>query len=110
LRSGGSGVEIDESSAASGEDLAESGQGQSAGDSSLGGSTAQGSTTQQAAVRVAVDGGRCTACGRCLQACPQGVFAFDSGSGTAMAASPDACTLCGRCVQVCPPRAITLNA
>jgi NAD-dependent dihydropyrimidine dehydrogenase PreA subunit len=101
------------SSSSSDQSLAEDGQvaqSQASGSSSTGDSAAGASGTQQTAARVVVDGDRCSGCGHCLQTCPQGVFAFDSSSGAAVASSPDSCTLCGRCVQVCRPQAITLNA
>jgi NAD-dependent dihydropyrimidine dehydrogenase PreA subunit len=110
LRSGGTDVEIEQSSNSNSSTSGQVAQSQSSGGSSTSSSAASGSSTQQAAARVVVDSGRCSGCGHCLQACPQGVFAFDSSSGAALAASPDSCTLCGRCVQVCQPQAITLNA
>lgn len=73
-------------------------------------STAGETTVSESApesARVAVDSGRCTGCGDCLQVCPHGVFSFDGSK--AVAGNPDACTLCGRCLQVCQTSAITLN-
>jgi len=81
-------------------------QTQGAGSSDAGGTTGQSSAAQS--TRVVIDGGRCSGCGHCLQACPQGVFSLD-GHGTVVASSPDACALCGRCLQVCGQQAITLN-
>ena len=75
--------------------------------SSSAGATGSATTTTQA--RVVVDSSSCTACGRCLQICPESVFAW-GGDGRATAQSPDRCILCRRCVQVCPASAITLNA
>lgn len=71
---------------------------------SSGGSSGQ-STTPTA--RVAIDTGRCTSCGACLQACPFGVFSTQGGR--VVVSDESACRLCGRCLQVCPVSAITLN-
>jgi NAD-dependent dihydropyrimidine dehydrogenase PreA subunit len=79
---------------------------QGSGSSQSGGSS--GSTTT--AQRVVVDTGSCIGCGRCLSACPYGVFAWNGDGRTVTAQNPDACRLCGHCVQVCPHSAITLNA
>ena len=57
--------------------------------------------------RVVVDSAACVGCGRCLDVCPYGVFAWNGGK--AVAQNPDACRLCGHCLQVCPAGAITLN-
>lgn len=56
--------------------------------------------------RVVVDSS-CVGCGRCLDVCPYGVFAWSGGK--AVAENPDACRLCGHCLQACPAGAITLN-
>jgi NAD-dependent dihydropyrimidine dehydrogenase PreA subunit len=72
---------------------------QDGGSSQSGGSTAIGQ-------RVSVDAGACIGCGRCLSACPYGVFSL--AGGRAVAQDPAACRLCGRCLQVCPEGAITL--
>jgi NAD-dependent dihydropyrimidine dehydrogenase PreA subunit len=56
---------------------------------------------------VVVDSAACVGCGRCLDVCPYGVFAWNGG--TAVARDPGACRLCRHCVQVCPAAAITLN-
>jgi len=79
---------------------------------STGSPTASGSgaTTTTVTTRVAVDSSRCVGCGRCLDACPVGVFAAGSDRSYAVAQDPDACRLCGRCVRVCPAGAITLSA
>jgi NAD-dependent dihydropyrimidine dehydrogenase PreA subunit/uncharacterized membrane protein YgcG len=93
------------------------GQGQSgAGTSGGGTSDGSGSSAQNGSSRgstttttVSVNQSACVACGRCLQVCPRGVFAWSS-SGRAEASSPDACIRCGRCLQVCPAGAITVSA
>lgn len=86
----------------------------SAGDSESGAQSSAGTAdgdqsaqTVTPAARVTIDAGRCTGCGRCLQACPYGVFAT-SGSTVAVS-DAQACRLCGRCTHVCQARAITLN-
>jgi len=66
-----------------------------------------GATQTTPTARVTIDAGRCTGCGACLQACPFGVFAAQSG--TVVVADESACRLCGHCTQVCRAGAITLN-
>ena len=83
---------------------AESGTSAGSGSTSAS-STASSGTNSTARVVVAADA--CVGCGHCLQACPHGVFSFESGKAVASNAGP--CSLCGRCVQVCQPQAITLN-
>jgi NAD-dependent dihydropyrimidine dehydrogenase PreA subunit len=79
-------------------------QGDGSTPSDGGGSTG---STDGSGQRVVVDSAACVGCGRCLDVCPYGVFAWSGG--TAVAQNPDACRLCGHCVQVCPAAAITLN-
>jgi NAD-dependent dihydropyrimidine dehydrogenase PreA subunit len=119
----GSGVSVEQSSPSAATQSDQSGSGNSWGSSGedagptqseeSAGSPGAAQTEEpvqsaQAAARVTVDEGSCTACGNCLQTCPAGVFAFSGG--TAIAASPDSCSLCGRCLQVCRPQAITLSS
>jgi NAD-dependent dihydropyrimidine dehydrogenase PreA subunit len=52
-----------------------------------------------------VDEGLCTACGVCVDSCPNG--ALELGE-IAVLSDPDACTECGTCVDSCPNGAITL--
>lgn len=53
--------------------------------------------------------GRCTACGLCLDECPQQALRID-GSGDKAVAHLDRtrCDACGRCVEVCYPGALKL--
>ncbi len=48
--------------------------------------------------------GRCTACGQCRDACPQG-GARPGGQDLAAQAAPPACVRCGACVEACPTQA-----
>jgi len=75
--------------------------------SSGGSSTGSSGTGSNAVDRVAVSAA-CVGCGRCVPACPDGVFGW-SDDGRVTAADPASCRLCGRCLQVCPASAITLN-
>ncbi|MCL2819074.1 MAG: 4Fe-4S binding protein [Actinomycetia bacterium] len=47
----------------------------------------------------------CTACGICIDDCPNGCF--DCGD-TAIMARPEDCTECGICVDACPTGALSL--
>lgn len=49
---------------------------------------------------------KCVLCGKCVEACPNGVHSIDENNKHQM--NRDACTLCGKCVQVCPRNAFTL--
>jgi NAD-dependent dihydropyrimidine dehydrogenase PreA subunit len=49
---------------------------------------------------------RCTACGLCLTACPEGVLALEEGRP--VLAHPEKCTYCGACEMVCPAEAVEL--
>jgi len=82
----------------------------SAGSSGNGGSSAglQGGSNQ--ATLVSVDTSSCIGCGRCLNVCPAGVFAWDSGASHAVARYASRCIRCHRCLEVCPASAITVNA
>jgi pyruvate formate lyase activating enzyme len=48
--------------------------------------------------------GRCTACGRCREACPQD-GARPAGRDAAVQAAPASCVRCGACVEACPTQA-----
>ena len=49
---------------------------------------------------------RCRLCGRCVEACPQGVHAIDQ-SGHALAR--DRCVACGECADGCPSAALVVK-
>ncbi len=46
----------------------------------------------------------CIGCGRCMEVCPHGVFAQESGS--VRIADRDACMECGACARNCPVGAL----
>ena len=51
-----------------------------------------------------IDGKKCTVCGACVDACPEGVLAIEAG--TVIFADPDSCTMCAECESVCPENAV----
>jgi NAD-dependent dihydropyrimidine dehydrogenase PreA subunit len=53
-----------------------------------------------------VDNDTCTACGICVDDCPEGCY--DLGD-VADLARPDDCTECGICVDSCPNESITMD-
>jgi len=56
-----------------------------------------------ACARVAVDPGRCSACGQCVEACAEKALELTD----AIRLDEDRCLGCGACVRVCPEGAIT---
>ena len=54
----------------------------------------------------AVDGERCTLCGRCVDVCPEQAITMDD----AVTIDSGRCTACGVCVDECPNRAISLSS
>ena len=57
-----------------------------------------------------VNADACTACGKCLDACPYGAIGMTGPDGREIAAiSATACKGCGGCVPVCPEDAIDLR-
>lgn len=52
-----------------------------------------------------IDSDECSACGICLDACPNGVLEIVGDSASAV--DEDACTGCGNCMEECPMGAIT---
>ena len=50
----------------------------------------------------------CTGCRRCLEVCPQAVFAL--AAGRAKLVDVDACMECGACAINCPVDALTVDA
>src|SRR4030043_1257675 len=55
-------------------------------------------------VTAVVDEDRCTACGACVEACPEQAISVDS----IVAIDPGRCTGCGECIPQCPNEALTL--
>lgn len=110
LRTGDASAQAGETTAQAGETSAQAGgTSAQAGHASAqaGGSNAPNTST---AARVTVDSSTCIGCGRCMNVCPQGVFAWASNGRHAAAADPAACTLCHRCTSACPVSAITVSA
>lgn len=52
-----------------------------------------------------VDSNLCTACGICIDECPQSCYDLEA---VAVLARPDDCTECEICVDACPSGAITM--
>ena len=52
-----------------------------------------------------VDPNSCTACGICVDECPNSVIDLED---VAKIARPDDCSECGTCVDACPNGAITM--
>ena len=52
--------------------------------------------------------GRCTACGRCVEVCPQGVFEMRDKRATIT--DKDLCMECGACAKNCDFNALSVNA
>lgn len=53
---------------------------------------------------------RCTGCGDCVRACPQGVLLRGDGGLAQIAFDRAGCSLCGDCARVCPTGAIDASA
>ncbi len=51
---------------------------------------------------------KCTACGRCVEVCPHGVFAL-TGKQVAVV-ERDRCIECGACMNNCEPGALSVDA
>lgn len=56
---------------------------------------------------VSLSTGACIGCGRCMVACPHGVFS--TANGRAVLVDPEACTRCGTCMMNCPVGAIAVE-
>ena len=44
----------------------------------------------------------CTACGACIEACPQGILSAGPDARPLLSFSNDECTFCGACAEACP--------
>jgi ferredoxin len=53
-----------------------------------------------------IDRQRCTGCGDCLAACPEGILGQVEGKAALLA--PESCIFCHFCEEVCPVDAIEL--
>jgi ferredoxin-type protein NapF len=51
-------------------------------------------------------GERCTRCGDCLKACPQGILVTGDGGFPTVDFSRGECTFCGDCLSACQPAAL----
>jgi len=56
---------------------------------------------------IKIDQAKCTACGNCVEACPQDVFEL---AEVAVASFPERCIRCGHCVALCPEEAVAHEA
>jgi Pyruvate/2-oxoacid:ferredoxin oxidoreductase delta subunit len=54
-----------------------------------------------------LDEHRCTACGDCIQLCPEDCLAWSGG--LPWLPSVSACTGCGLCALICPDQAIEMH-
>jgi NAD-dependent dihydropyrimidine dehydrogenase PreA subunit len=54
--------------------------------------------------RPIINASECSACGICVDACPNGVL--DISRDRAVVDNEDACTACGECLEECPMGAI----
>jgi len=52
---------------------------------------------------------RCTTCGTCVRACPEGAFQLAAGPPKTLRLDPGVCTRCGICVGRCPEGAIAMQ-
>jgi NAD-dependent dihydropyrimidine dehydrogenase PreA subunit len=59
-------------------------------------------------VTLELDQQTCIGCGRCVEVCPQQVFAVKGKK--ALMLERDACMECGACALNCPVKAITVDA
>lgn len=55
--------------------------------------------------QLGVDRVRCTACGDCVEICPESAITLKPGR---IEIDRSACTACGQCIEVCEPEALTL--
>ena len=58
-------------------------------------------------VTLALDQGRCVACGMCVQVCPHGVLALEDRH--VRIADLDGCMECGACANNCPSGALSVS-
>lgn len=49
----------------------------------------------------------CTACGKCIEACPEGILAAGHGGLPIVTFSRGACIFCGTCTDACPEACFT---
>lgn len=53
---------------------------------------------------------QCTACGACVEACPEGIISRRRGDLPAIDFTRGGCTFCGRCADACPESLFTPSA
>ncbi|HEC80179.1 MAG: ferredoxin [Candidatus Coatesbacteria bacterium] len=59
--------------------------------------------------KASIDCELCTACGICVDVCPNSALDMNEDGDCAILARPEDCDACGECVDACPAEAITLK-
>ena len=58
--------------------------------------------------KIAIDEGKCTGCGNCVETCENGILGL-SGGEVAVILYPMACLFCLNCLYNCPNEAICVT-
>lgn len=51
----------------------------------------------------------CTACGKCLNACPENIISIATSGLPELSFAEHECSFCAQCVQACPTQALALS-